>query len=235
MKNFAWKTVIFALIAVLIPTQVKAVSFTQTKEAGETLTTAQVIPSGLLSLESISGTISQTNPANLFQIYLTGGKTFSATTKINPGSLADPQLFLFDSNGKGIYANDDESLNTKQATLPKGEFSPSNPGIYYLAISGFDYDPVGSKGEIFPDFPDVPFQTVLKPSGTGDGFQLEEFDGLILNGGSYNITLTGVQTKSAKAIPEASSGLGVLAFGVLSTGAIALRRRQRGRSINGIS
>ncbi|MBW4608241.1 MAG: DVUA0089 family protein [Hassallia sp. WJT32-NPBG1] len=233
MKNFAWKTVIFALIAVLIPTQVKAVSFTQTKEVGETLTTAQVIPSGPLSLESISGTISQTNPANLFQIYLTGGKTFSATTKINPGSLADPQLFLFDSNGKGIYANDDESVNTKQATLPKGEFSPTNAGIYYLGISGFDYDPVGTKGKIFSDFPDVPFQTVLKPSGIADGFQLEEFDGLILDSGSYTITLTGVQ--SAKAIPEASSGLGLLAFGVLSTGAIASRRRQRGRTINGIS
>ena len=232
MRNFAWKTVIFALV--LIPTQVKAVSFTQTKEAGETLTSAQVIPSGPLSLESISGTISQTNPANLFKIFLTGGKTFSATTKINPGSLADPQLFLFDSSGKGIYANDDESINTQQATLPKGEFSPSDAGIYYLGISGFDYNPVGTNGsKIFPDFPDVDFKTVVKSSG--DGFQLEEFDGLILDGGSYNITLTGVQTAGTKAVPEASSGLGLLAFGVLSTGAIASRRRQRGRTINGIS
>ncbi len=228
MKKLVLGTAIPALVAVLAPNQVQAATFTQIGDTGETLSTAQVIPSGPLPLNSISGTISETTPgADLFQIYLTGGNTFSATTATNPGTLTDPELFLFDSSGKGVYADDDASPDTKQAALPVGN-SPTQSGTYYLAISGFDYHPVSARGNIFPDYPDVPFAGVRGPTGSGGGSSLSGFDGPRLNGGSYNITLTGVQT-SAQAVPEPSSVLGILAFGFW--GATALLKNKNSKQM----
>ena len=227
MRKLVLGTAISALVTVLASNQVQAVTFTQNGNTGETLSTAQVIPSGSLPLDSISGTISETTPgADLFQIYLTGGKTFSATTATNSGTLADPELFLFDSSGKGVYANDDASIDIEQAILPVGNFSPSNSGIYYLAISGSDYHPVSAEGNIFPDFPDVPFTGVRGPTGAGGSSPLTGFDGPRLNGGSYTITLTGVQT-SAQAVPEPASMSGILALGALGT--TALLKNKKGK------
>ncbi len=233
VNKFVWGTAISVLIAVLTSNQAQAVTLTEIGDAGESLSTAQIIPSGLLPLESISGKISQATPdADIFQIFLTEGKLFSATTAINPGTLADPQLYLFDSSGKGIFANDNESSNSTQATLPIGGFSPNQSGIYYLAISGFDYYPVSAGGDIFPRFPEVSFDGVgvYSPTGAGGGSPLSEFDGLRLNGGSYTITLTGVQTSIA-AVPESSFGLGILTSGFLSTAAL-LRKKKKQESVS---
>lgn len=154
---------VMVLSTILASNKVQAATFTEIDDAGETLSTAQVIQTGL-QVESISGSLSR--DADLYKIFLNGGQTFSATT-INSdtsnipvddllgspnGILADPQLFLFDSFGKGVYANDDTSFSS-QSILPSGEFSPSQSGIYYLAISSFNYDPVSAGGEIFVGHP----------------------------------------------------------------------------------
>lgn len=182
-------------------------AYTENSDAGETLNTAQpVISSDSSLLKSITGTLN--GDADLFQISLTGGQTFSATTV--GGADFDTQLFLFGSAGKGVYGNDNESYTPgfNQSTLPIGGFSPAESGIYYLGISGFDYDPVGSKGEIFPDFPDVAFNQVVGSTGFGGESPLSGFNGAILDkGGNYTIALTG-----AKPVPEPSSFLGTLAL-----------------------
>ena len=151
MKQFI--SAIPVLLAVVYAGQAQAVTFAEISDAGDNLNTAQVIQSGAFSLDSISGNLFE-NDADLFQIFLTGNQTFSATTRnaqteqipiddllgIPTELVADPQLFLFDSAGRGVYANDD-SFGSLQPTLSSLGFSPSEAGIYYLAISSSGYNP----------------------------------------------------------------------------------------------
>lgn len=223
MTKIAPIAAISLLATVLASGQAQAVTFSEVSDAGETLNTAQVVQTGLGSqpLESISGTLS--GDADLFKIFLTGGETFSATTA--SGASFDTQLFLFDSTGRGIYGNDNASSTPglNQSTLPTGGFSPTASGIYYLAISGFNYDPVSSRGKIFPDFPETSFNAVVGPTGPGGGSPLSGFDGAILdNGGSYTISLTG-----AKSVPEPSSVLGTLALAAWGVGSLLKNKKKQ--------
>ncbi len=224
MKKLACVTAMSALVAALSSGYAQAATFTEMGDAGETLSTAQVIQ-GSQPLESISGTLPESisGGADLFKIFLTGGGTFSATTV--GGASFDTQLLLFNSKGIGIYGNDNASLTLEnnQSTLPKGDFSPTKSGLYYLAISGFDYDPVSDQGEIFPD-PGLPFSQVFGPTGPGGGSPLSGFAGPSFDGGSYTIALTG-----AKAVPEPSSVMGT-ALGALSVVWMLKRKRNRSQS-----
>ncbi len=223
------------LMTALYPIQAQAFTFTEVDDAGESLSTAQVIPSGPSLLKSISGTLSGfDDPADLFQIFLTAGKSFFASTV--GGADFDTRLFLFDADGFGVYFNDDSS-GTLQSTLPANSpFTPTQSGIYYLGISGFDYNPVNAAGErIFPslaDFPvDVPaeniFTGVFGPTGPGGNAPLAGFDGAILNsGGSYTITLT-----EAESVPEPSSILALLFVGA-SGAALRLRNQRKQEQAN---
>ena len=61
----------------------------------------------------------------------------------------DTQLFLFDADGLGVYANDD-SAATSQSTLPAGHpLTPAAPGEYLLGVSPYDRDPQSDAGAIF--------------------------------------------------------------------------------------
>lgn len=222
MKKFALLAAISVPIVVLTAKPAQAAGFTEIGDAGETLSTAQqVILSDSSPLESISGTLA--GDADLFQISLTGGQIFSATT-VGEANF-DTQLFLFDSAGKGVYGNDNESSTPglNQSTLPKDGFSPAKSGIYYLGISGFDYDPVSVKGEIFPDFPDVTFNQVVGAIGAGGEAPLSGFDGAILDkGGSYTIAVRG-----AESVPEPSSMLGTLALCVWGGGLVLNKKNKQ--------
>lgn len=195
--------------------------YSETEDAGETLGTAQDA-SDFAMLQSISGMLSGfDDPADLFKISLVGGQPFFASTV--GGADFDTQLFLFDSEGFGVYSNNDAG-GTLQSTLPADSpFTPSESGTYYLGISGFDYSPVNADGEnIFPslfDFPiDVPAEDILSgvygPSGPGGDAPLEGFDGAILTGGgSYTISLS----QPSAAVPEPTSLLALLAVGAAGT------------------
>ena len=143
MKKLAQITAISVLVTGLSSAHAQAATFTEKSDAGNTLNAAQVIPSGSQLLEFITGTLSD-NDADLFQIFLTGGQTFSATTVsldtlvelpvdnilgIPTELLEDPQLFLFDAAGKGIYGNDDSPGLNSQSVLSSGGFSPTQSGI----------------------------------------------------------------------------------------------------------
>lgn len=223
------------LATVLSPIQAQAIRFIEVDDAGESLSTAQVIPSGASLLESISGTLSGfDDPADLFEIFLTEGQSFFASTV--GGADFDTRLFLFDADGSGIYFNDDSS-GTLQSTLPaNSSFTPTQSGTYYLGISGFDYNPVNAEGDrLFPslaDFPvDVPaediFTGVFGPTGPGGDAPLDGFDGAILNsGGSYTIALA-----EAEAVPEPSSILALLIAGA-SGAALRLRSHRKQEQSN---
>ena len=188
----------------------QAFMFTETDDAGDRLNNAvSVLSNRAQPLTSISGTLS--SDVDLFQIFITGDQQFSATTLnrdtllelpidntigIPSNRLGDPQLFLFDAQGNGVYANDD-LFGSSQATLPSMGLSPVEPGIYYLAISSFDVDPISADGEIFLD---ESFDGVLPPTGVGGNAPLLDFEGESTTSGSYVITLTGSQTVVAPVI-----------------------------------
>lgn len=215
MKQFI--PAITVLSAVVYAGQAQAVNFAESGDAGDKINTSQVISSGTFSLESISGNLDD-NDADLFQIFLTGGQTFSATTKnaqtdqipidnllgIPTELVADPQLFLFDSVGRGVYANDD-SFGSLQPTLSSLDFSPTEAGIYYLAISSSGYDPVSNNARIFPN------AVSAEVISSNSDIVLTNFVGTSVSNGRYDIALSG-----AKAVPEPTSMLGILSLGAWS-------------------
>ncbi|HIK16144.1 MAG TPA: DVUA0089 family protein [Leptolyngbyaceae cyanobacterium M33_DOE_097] len=159
------------------------IAITEIGEAGQTLGDAQNAAGQTIT--TISGNVSNTNDVDVFQITLSGNQTFSATTV--GGTAFDTQLFLFDSSGRGIYA-DDQSGGANQATLPSNNpLTPTTAGTYYLAISAWDNDPQSVAGRIFGagDF-------LVGATGEGASAPLNSWNNSGLgSNGNYTITLTG--------------------------------------------
>src|SRR5262245_33047576 len=120
-------------LLLLAPAAGRADIFTEVGDAGQTVGTAQTTV-GAGFLDEIRGTIGSPGPTgdvDLFVIFISNPSGFSATTVGTPGTLANTQLFLFDVNGRGVYANDDASAATGRSTLPAGSpLGPTAPGIY---------------------------------------------------------------------------------------------------------
>ena len=176
--------------------------------AGETIKTAQIVsPGSGILLQSIFGSLSETDDVDTYQIFLTGDRTFSVST-VDDAEF-DTQLFLFDAAGFGVYANDDHAdCNCYQSTLPaENPLTPTLPGIYYLAISAFGVEPVSEGGRIFSN---NDFQAIKAPTGEGgtlplSGFESESSSDGILDGikeSEYTINLTGVEGKASDFVEE---------------------------------
>jgi hypothetical protein len=122
-----------------------AVAVPELDDAGDLPLTAQE-PGPAGPLMSIEGAISSSADRDMYKVCLTGGGTFSATTVAG----FDTQLFLFDSQGLGVYANDDAGGGV-QSQLPAGDpLTPQAAGVYYLAVTPFNWDPQSDTGPIFP-------------------------------------------------------------------------------------
>ena len=194
-------------------------SFTEIGDAGNLPGTAQATV-GTGPLTSISGTLTMVDFADLYKIFIPGGGTFSATTV---GGLSfDSQLFLFASNGLGVYANDDVSGFGAPSTLPAGDtLTPVVAGFYFLLNTQCCTTPASSTGAIFPPTTVLNHNDILGPTGPGGAFPLVAYNptpfGIYQNGGPYVITLTGAQF----AVPEPSS---LLLMGLGLTCLYALRR-----------
>lgn len=197
----------------------QAFVWTEVGDAGNLPSTAQIIY-GDGSLTAISGNLAL-NDADMYAFYVPVGSAFSATTV--GGASFDTELFLFNSSGFGVYVNDDEvSGSYPQSTLPAGHiYSPSTAGIYYLAISSYDYDPVSPGGEIFPDRPGVPPRSynVGGPTGPGGGSAISGWSGPGYESGLYTINLTG----ASGIIPEPAT-MSLLGLGLL--GLLGLKKRK---------
>ena len=192
--------------------------FVEVDDAGEQTNGAIPIVSDLVQpLTTISGALD--GDADLFQIFISGDQPFSATTLspatlldlpidntlgIPTGLLADPQLFLFDAMGNGVFGNDD-LFGSTQSTLPSMANS-LDPGIYFLAISGFGYNPFSTGGDIFAD---ASLDGILLPTELGGNRPLAGFAGESLSSGNYTIALTGAQTIPPIAPPRAVDLLGL--------------------------
>ena len=162
-------------------------------DAGDLRVTANDM--GDTAVTRINGSFTGAMDSDVYRICLSNGASFSASTVGGtlPASL-DTQLFLFDQQGFGIYANDDWN-EARGSMLPaQHRFSPNTGGVYYLAVSQFNRDPQSVFGEIFPDsyslstYPDG----VVDASGFGSAETLSSWDGRAPGAfGTYRINLTG--------------------------------------------
>lgn len=89
------------------------------------------------------------------------------------------QLFLFDAAGLGILANDDVGPGelASHIHLPDDDgFFPTLPaaGLYYLAITGADNDPLSAAGAIFDQ---VTTTEVSGPDGVGGAMPIIGWSG----------------------------------------------------------
>jgi hypothetical protein len=195
-------------------------------DAGQLLATAQV-PAGSGALTTITGALSFVD-VDMYQIFVTGGGTFSALAQGTSSPLfLNAELFLFDSQGHGVYANDsifppDPFLAPGAAMLPANNpLTPIVPGQYFLAISTPFLDPISLSGFIFPCLGCSP-SGVFGPTGPGGGLPLIGWSGSPFSGGSYQITLTGAEFLSTTAVPEPAT---VLSLGIGLVALFASRRR----------
>ncbi len=183
-------------------------------DAGDTPATAQTTASIVTAIE---GDLSSADDADMYAVYVDDPLSFSATTDGLIGGVWDTQLFLFDSQGYGVSANDDIAngtgpYNPRSLLAAGGDFHPPTAGLYYLAISGWDRDPHSLAGPIFLD--DSIFVGTVGPTHVGGGQPIIGWDGDgDRNGGTgaYRIRLTGSQLAS---IPE-SGTLALLLAGFL--------------------
>ena len=170
---------------------INAQTWVETGEAGNLPATAQV-PAGVGPLTQIDGNINDPaepqgagNDRDMYLIQITNPATFTATTV--GGTTLDTQLFLFHQSGLGVTFNDDTATATESAI--SGTFVPA-AGLYYIAVSRFDRDPVGLGNEIWAD---TPFTTERAPDGVGAANPIDGWNGIVSTGitGSYSIFLTG--------------------------------------------
>jgi hypothetical protein len=137
---------------------------------------------------SITGTISGTlpvtgpnaNDVDVFAFTLQAGETLILDIDHGfvPGSTMNAQLFLMDEGGQVLAENDNPSIEPGSTGSAAdiggtGSVSPLDPyleftesgsgGTYYVAVSTWNNDPLGSSGE-FNDFGFVPGDYVLNVS-----------------------------------------------------------------------
>jgi len=185
-----------------------AITFVEIADAGDLPAISQA--AGVLPvLTQIAGSIGSSTDADMYAITMSTAGVFSATTVGTPGTLGDTQLFLFGFSGAGILANDDTS--TLRSTLPG---TPVSPGLYFLAISAFNRDPVSVGGLIFPS---SPFTGVFGPTGPGGASPITGWSGA---GGTGTYTIN----VALEPVPEPAT---LLLVGTALAGIGMVRRRQR--------
>ncbi len=192
-----------------------ATLFSESGDVGDQTSTAAILGSFNTGDTILGQLTSDTFNADLFSISLTAGVSFTATVS---DPFFDSQLFLFNATGQGITGNDNSGPISLNAAFA---YTPTTSGTYYLAISGADFDPIGTSGNFMfgNNFtgPSIPVQNAgaLSSWVSTDGFDP--------NFGNYTITLL---LSGATEIPEPSMlpGLIGLAGGL---GLVIFKRRQQ--------
>jgi Bacterial pre-peptidase C-terminal domain len=172
--------------------------------AGDTLSTATALAPFDPGNNTVNGRLQANANADLFKFVVSTAGTFDAQTFIRTGTginLGNPQLFLFDSLGKGIIANDNISATNSQSKITQ----LLNAGTYYLGISSFDRDPNSGGTLIFDNNGNV------ANSGALSGWS--NVNNLGIAGGRYGIKLSFEAAKVPS--PALLPGLAALGFGAI--------------------
>ena len=159
-------------------------TWSEVGDAGNSLVTAN-IPAGVGTLTAVSGTLSATDGVDIYRIQITSVAAFSVS--LQSGASFDTQLFLFDSLGLGITHHDEISGTVLQSRIT-GANVPS-AGVYYLAVSSFDHDPMNIAGQEI--WSDTPYTTERAPDGPGRTGRLASWGGTPGAGGAYSMAVAG--------------------------------------------
>lgn len=165
-------------------------------DAGDLLHIAQA-PCQVGPLTVITGT-NGANDVDLYKIQIDTPASFSASTCGGAGF--DSQLFLLDASGRGVACNDDSCSTQSNIT----NALVTTPGVYYLAISSYNIDPVSPGGLIFPNTS----SGQNGPTGPGGALPLLGWTGTAAAGGAYTITLTGCSHAAAAVAVNYGTGSG---------------------------
>jgi hypothetical protein len=190
--------------------------------AGRLPSTAEIVDT-TEEVTSIFGNLMELTEVDMYGIFVSDPGSFSATTLGGVLNIPDPQLFLFDSSGRGVYMNDNGDGIGAQSHLEAGDpFGPTSPGLYYLAIGWFNNEPLSSLGNIFNEG-----SGTNGPDPIGGAEPIESWNddvvGRVDSPTAYEIRLTGVGPFSRT--PEPSS-LALLGAGLCSL-FVCVRRRRR--------
>jgi hypothetical protein len=168
-------------------------------DAGSTVNTSKKLNgSGQLSL--LSGSLSgdsrgQGDYQDVYQILISDVEAFKLNFLGTEGGF-DTMLWLFDEDGRALLGNNDSLIDGQPSPLSflrnestDGSFQLQNPGKYYIAISGFNSQPVSKLGSMF-DLGANPFGVY---AANGQGANATQ-NGWTQNGatGNYLLSLEGV-------------------------------------------
>ena len=166
---------------------------------------------GAGSLNEICGNLNDTTSGgDMYEILITG-TTFSALTSPNEtDGITDPALYLFDSTGDGVDANNDVSPTSTQAGLT---LTGLTPGLYYFEIVPNNQQPENKKGNLIFGNITGTNTTVFTPVVKDAELSSWTNDGTGDTGKSYIITLTDAgfaETPEPATFALIGLGLGVL-------------------------
>ncbi len=165
-------------------------------DAGSSIATATRF-NGVGPLGTITGVLdgSSSDYEDIYEILILEPESFRArtfSTSEGGGAAFDTRLFLFDSSGRGVLANDDfapgesGSQLTNMADDGTGAGVPF-PGVYFLAVSGASNEPQAGFG---PQFSFATPYEISGPDGPGGAFFLS-FWSPPAETGEYTIHLEG--------------------------------------------
>jgi hypothetical protein len=181
MKRAVWALLTIGALTLSASAQI----WYEQGDAGDLPETAQSTGSGTLS--QIQGSL-DVNDVDMYAIYITDPAAFSASTV--GGATWDTQLFLFDANGVGVVAEDD--TGGLQSTIDNTAGCITAPGLYYLAITRFNKDPLGcNEGGLWST------NDNNCPNGTESSSRVNSWTSSTGTAGSYTIFLTGVEGATA--------------------------------------
>ena len=97
------------------------------------------------ALQLIHGGLADTLDVDIYCIRIVDRSVFTAT--VLDSVMFDVQLFLFDSTGVGVVHNDDKPPGGRFESRITGALVP-RVGVYYLAVSDYDRDPLDPGGHL---------------------------------------------------------------------------------------
>lgn len=208
-----------ASLALLPAGPLSAAVYYENGDAGQLPASAQaaLLPEGEPLLTEIYGSLDRDTDIDMYRIKISDPANFSAVT-----SGGDTQLFLFDINGKGIVSNDDDPGVFGSSRLPLGSplLTSLLPGFYYLAVSGYNHEPLSGSTQKKFIFPDT-FNGLNPPSGLGGDAAITDWSYAFGDSFDYTIVFTGVEGLCAdcESVPDTGRTLALLAF---SLGGVSL-------------